>query len=381
MSDINFVSGGSGHKKHTQRDDVEYSSIASTERVTPKPSTAPVQPAATQPATVPTKPVEQKPKKTHSFFAWRKKRADSTPAPALKTPEAPAHVTPVMQHAPNPIPPVLRTPNVTPTVKPAPAPLFTPGTPPQQPAQQRPQPMPQPVLHEMPKVQAAPTAAPVKGKRHRHADLLDSLPVTEVNLIPDAVLNEFENRNRVRDLGFVALLMVVLVMLTWGGFKIYERKITTDTVAVESDIATLNQQIATFKKTQAAAEDVSGRLDALDQVMQAHVYWTPFLSMLEDLTLPTVYYTTMTGSANGGVFTFDVVAQAYNQIAPQVALFKASPLVSSVTVSSIQLFQPSTVISSTPVDETAAEGVSFKLTVQFTNDAFVHPQLRSYVQN
>lgn len=386
-NDINFAPGSHARRKHADRDGIEYTSgeMESVPERQPQPTPPSQQSAPQQPTVEPATPKQEKPKKTHSFFAWRKNRHDDVPETtipaAVPTHDAPQH------HKETTVTDLLHgTTGVTP------APLRQPAKPQtqNQPARQQ-QTQHQPVAAIKPQTHAAAQVAratapvvsptPTQKTAMRKPELADTLPVTEVNLIPDAVLDEFSKRNRLRDVGYVAVLMVVLVLLAYGGFKIYERKITSDTVAVETDIQTLNEKIAQYKDIQLQAQDVSDRLAALSAVMQSHIYWTPFLERIESLTLPTVYYTTMTGSASSGTFTFDAVAQSYDQIAPQVAVLRHSPLVSDISVSSIQLFQPSTVISSSTTTTGASEGVSFKLTVQFTSDTFIHSRLQSYVQD
>jgi len=383
-NDINFAPSTQPRSKK-ETGEIEYSTVAedpSTVRIA-----APVETATT-------------PKKTRSFFSWRKNRSTVSEPSALPqapvtfgTHDAPQHqkeeALPNLLHAVDATPAPIRQQPVTVQPKQVvkPVAIVTPS----QPRVAQPQkvaPITQaastPVLAPEPVI-AQPVSKPVRPltRKEKKQRLVDELPMAEVNLIPDTTVSGKDKRNKLRDLGYIVVVLVVLVLLAYGGFKLYERKITADTVAVEIDIQTVSAQIAKYQGIQTEAKEISDRLAALEQILKTHVYWTPFLSVVESLTLPTVYYTSMTGSSTSLTFTFDAIAQDYSQIAPQVASFRESPFVTSINISAVQAFQSSTVISETSAVTDAQDrtGVSFKMTVQFSPDVFIHQQLRSYAKN
>ncbi len=358
--DINFAPSSRSSRTPSQRGDIEYTSGEETSSTPPKKK----QPAPPPPAK---QPAAHAPQKERSFFAWRKRRQTSTAAVPLNPPP----LTAAPHHKKEQTVPDLMHASVDAQLKPKQpalshlkevAPNLSSGLPPLQSSPVRaPQHEPTPV---------EPHAGRTLEEQKKR--LVDELPVAEVNLIPEQVLSEFERHNRLRDLGYVGLAMVGVVLLCYGGLNIYQQKITTDTEAVKVDIQNLERQIASYQELQYNAEVLRNRLNSLTEVLTTHIYWTPFLEVVEGVTLPTVYYESMTGSVSTRLFTFDAVAQSYDQIAPQVALLEASPYVSAVEVSGAELFRPESIISETENTTATTEGVQFKLSVQFTADAFFH---------
>lgn len=392
MGDINLLPEDSRHAPRHHRPvkgRVEYSSVTNDTHPAPAPASAvppPPSDASTSPSIVPT-PL---PQKRHDTFAewWKHRRAHveksesalttrsaaaafpasseshSVPTQKKKQTQSTEHGAPqktedIVQmdlvhplHPANPVHPTQSTPPIRRYVP-------TPAT------VQAPQ-----LIRTMPR-SSKPTHGRAQPQRMSPGQPRPAADHETVNLLPDQLITELHPRNRVRDLVVTALSGCVLVLLVYGGMNLYQQKIVVDTKQVEEEIAAVDTTIASYAALQTKAQEIDRRLGGLESVLDSHVMWTPFLTAIEELTLPTVYYTSLSGSAASGSFTFDAVTAKYDQIDPQVRVFRAAPQVRAVTVSSAHevTIQPTATTDSTPAAE-GTSAVAFTMSVEFDPSLF-----------
>lgn len=369
MGEINFVSESDSKKNRSRSrhsDDVEY--------------TSGVEPAPKQP------PHES------SFAAWRKKRKEEKEStavlkpnilpPASKKAKQELHpgVELVDDESPNLLDDLLVPALAAPRRATVPAPR----------AAQSMGESDAPLLHpdDAPDLLAGIDAAPApatppksdspkqpKEKKHQSRRLHSKGDVLvkqgeTVNLIPNTVLEELTRRNRLRDLGYTSIALVALVFVAYGGLNYYQKQITVDTVKTEEEIATVEQEITMFAALQEESVSLNERLQGVTDILNQHVYWTSFLDELEQRTLPTVYYTSFSGSAASRQFTFDAVTTDYAYIDSQVQLFRDSEMVESVRVSSATASRTVTDAPSAISEPAVIEQVQFTVTVAFRPELF-----------
>lgn len=376
MGDINLLPEDSRHTPRHHRPvkgRVEYSSVTNDTHPAPAPASAvPPSPsdASTSPSIVPT-PL---PQKRHDTFAewWKRRRTRAvtqTPVPEpLHVVEPPHPVDPPRQvtehHAPKKDADIVQM-NLAHPIHPvqpkSPAHRYA-ATPA---AVQAPQ-----LIRTMPR-SSKPPHGRAQPQRMSPGQPRPAADHETVNLLPDQLITELHPRNRVRDLVVTALSGCVLVLLVYGGMNLYQQKIVVDTKQVEEEIAAVDTTIASYAALQTKAQEIDRRLGGLESVLDSHVMWTPFLTAIEELTLPTVYYTSLSGSAASGSFTFDAVTAKYDQIDPQVRVFRAAPQVRAVTVSSAHevTIQPTATTDSTPAAE-GTSAVAFTMSVEFDSSLF-----------
>lgn len=207
---------------------------------------------------------------------------------------------------------------------------------------------------------------PEKQKKKKRKKGESETEEIHLNLLPQEVLSEIRTTNNLRDLFYTAIGLVSVVLLINAGINFYEYKVELDTKSLENQLQQVETDITRFSPVQQEALLLEERLQALQEVLDQHIYWTPFLEELESITLPTVYYKSMAGSAQTGAFTFDVVATDFNQVEPQISLFQRSPYVVTVTSSGI-----SQVADSSEEEETTTttESDSEEESVQNTSDS------------
>lgn len=230
-------------------------------------------------------------------------------------------------------------------------------------------------------VKHAELPVPNRGVMHQAPEQTGESRSVDVNLIPHAVLEGLKSRNRIQDLLFVAAGAAVAVFIGFGLMKWYQGQLNVDIRDTEQQIAQVEARINSYDSLQASASDLQDELTGLDEVLNQHIYWTPFLEYLEASTLPTVYYRSMSGSAKTGSFTFNAVALDYSQIDPQARLLRESALVDGVNISAASQYtesrgpettaelSPGSVAGSSSPEQTY---VSFSMTVQFSPLLFRH---------
>ncbi|MFC1597917.1 PilN domain-containing protein [Patescibacteria group bacterium] len=210
----------------------------------------------------------------------------------------------------------------------------------------------------------------------------------DVNLVPHEVKKEFKQKNRLAELVLIIFAFVILVGAAYTGLRWYEKDLNAQTQGIQLQTDQVNADIARYTGLRRDAGAVNERLDGVAEVLERHVYWTPLLELVEDQTLPTVYYRSISGSADTGVFSFDVVATDYAQVEPQVRLYRESSFVKSVNTSSAVQFtvaEDETTAEESTTDEEAAAGsaknkpaetrVNFSMSIEFEPALFNHPRL------
>ncbi len=184
-----------------------------------------------------------------------------------------------------------------------------------------------------------------------------------VNLIPAAGERVVPPPSRPRQLFSIALGSFVVVLVVSGGLRWFTHIADNATHEIEQQITTIDTQITALSSGERGARLLDAELNGLDQVLAQHTYWTPVFEEVEERTLPTVYYESMSGNALTGVFTFNAITSDYAFVEPQVELFRQSSAVESVNASSASAL----ITSEDPGTDST---VSFSMTVHFNPELF-----------
>lgn len=191
-------------------------------------------------------------------------------------------------------------------------------------------------------------------------------PIESVNLIPDSVFEDMRAQHRVRDLLVATGLMAAVLMMAYTGFTVYAQRLDADTHDVIQRITELDARIAEKESQRVIAQEQFDQLEAVQSIVQNHIQWTPVFEYIEHWTLPSVYYSSMTGSALTGDFTFSAYTNDIRFVTAQVEILRNSPQVRAVSTTS------ATQSVSEPDEAGAAPRtvVSFTLTVKFDPSLF-----------
>ncbi len=253
--------------------------------------------------------------------------------PAPVSPVKPAVAKPIMPAVAKPAPVVSKP---APVVKPAAAP--SPKMEPMKPRLIQPQPA---VAKTVPAPAKAPSKkmsepAPDKsGNKMHQPDSVNGFLSPKVNLVPEGTAAEAQGIPWGLYGGIVAVVLGVWVGVS--GFAIMRAN------KAESAISEANarlSQVRTVVKEYEADKNAQLALQKqfiyVKDLIEGHVYWTPFLQKLEETTIPDVYYLGMSANENGEV-TLRAVAKNYSAAARQIRAFeRASGFVSSIQVSQVR---------------------------------------------
>lgn len=239
----------------------------------------------------------------------------SAPAKVIVTPKSVPTPKPVQKSAPMPAKaePVARKPAETP--KPAKSVL-------------------QPVLEVTSKSEPAmpKTEAVRPGKAKLHEPTGESgFMGPGVNLVPSEVAAAAQGT----PWGIYAGILVV-VLGVWVGVSGYAisraKRAETRIQELNARLTQVNTIIKDYEEDKPAHVALQKQFTLVKDLVNAHVYWTPFLQKLEETTIPDVYYLGINANRDGSV-TLRAVAKNYASAARQIRAFeRASAFVQSVQV-------------------------------------------------
>ncbi|PIY96797.1 MAG: hypothetical protein COY66_02605, partial [Candidatus Kerfeldbacteria bacterium CG_4_10_14_0_8_um_filter_42_10] len=112
----------------------------------------------------------------------------------------------------------------------------------------------------------------------------------DVNLIPDDVLAGLQPKSKLKQLGLIVGVIVVLVGLAYGYMMYRQSQIQGKIEKTITEISSVEQDISKYKDLRGNVSLLKKEIDSIDQLLKNHVYWSQFLTYLERYTLSNVYY-------------------------------------------------------------------------------------------
>ena len=189
----------------------------------------------------------------------------------------------------------------------------------------------------------------------------------DVNLIPEDLAKhpELELPRKSTASGIIIFAVVLLIFAGYLGITWYQLNVTSQIGELEVRIKNLDTQIESAQAGKDEALALQERLGLVKDLLDHHVYWTRFFSMLEKYTITDVYYNNFAMSGQDKL-VISAVAKDYQAVAEQlVALEQATDFVSSVRIDS----------ASADIDFETGEsaGVSFNINLEFKPGVFLKP--------
>lgn len=282
-----------------------------------------------------------------SLFAQRSVR--SAQATKSEQPLKPVPAPVPMPPTPPAVKPSISQPTVVPTVPPPPTPVLSkPSVPPPPPPKPQalhttPPPPPPPVPPAAnPKAEkGGPVAEPVKpagetvSLGYTEAPLLEPNRIRDVNLVPSELLDQTQPRKRIRTVMISGAASLAIVILAYIGLVVYQRAVIGETESIEKEIASVRTTIDTFADFRRESESVRRHVDDLSLLLDRHIHWEKFFTILESTTIPEVYYTSVNVSSNGTV-SLNAIGATTDAVSRQFTLFqKTAGFATDVSISSI----------------------------------------------
>ncbi len=144
---------------------------------------------------------------------------------------------------------------------------------------------------------------------------------------------------RSRYLLFFAALAVILAVfiLIWLYADWHFEQIETEVERIERQMQFSQARSASLLGVRDEITALEAKAARTENILNNHIYWTKFFSLLETHTIPDIYYNDFSAGTSGTI-TLDVLAQDLISVARQIIVFtKATDFVKELDVSGIAM--------------------------------------------
>lgn len=144
----------------------------------------------------------------------------------------------------------------------------------------------------------------------------------QVNLLSEDVVSHVNPRQKLIQLGLIALGAIVVVVGADVGLGVYKGTVDKDLLATQQEVATTAATVTALQQKTQNIQTVTSRVSAIKTILANHVYWTQFFSRLEKYTLRTVTYgADFSGNLQGGI-TLSAKTSSFEELAKQYLLLQ-----------------------------------------------------------
>lgn len=223
-----------------------------------------------------------------------------------------------------------------------------------------------------------PPKAHEKTKEKYHQAPRGEKSKLDINLIPQELLFRKYPKSRQQIVGVIMSVIIPALIITSVYLVIdqQQQNIKSKMAQLNNDKSKLVDYINGFKNIQQKNIRLQDKLLAVDKLLQQHIYWTKFFSLLERYTLDDIHYAEFTADTSGdfmlpaiasigsGKTVEEQIADSYRKAAEQIAAFeKADDFVTQVKVNNLE------VVSG---DNAGVKGVKFEINLSLTDGVFVN---------
>ena len=227
-------------------------------------------------------------------------------------------------------------------------------------------------------IKKEPPKPPVKmsAKAKYHVAPKTEKSKLDINLIPEELLFKKYPRSRQQTISIILAVVIPALVVAGAYFLIdqQERSIDKKISQLTEDQNKLLDFISGFKSIQQKNINLQDKLLAINRLLDKHIYWTKFFSLLQRYTLDDVHYTEFTADTSGefmlpavasiasGQSVEEQVANSYRQAANQIAAFKrAADFVSQIKVNNLEIVAD---------ERSGIKGVKFEINLALTDGVF-----------
>lgn len=152
----------------------------------------------------------------------------------------------------------------------------------------------------------------------------DGAAGVDVNLILEREDDDHTRIKRVRWLVVAFLGSVVLVGLAYAALLFYQSRLISETNALDATLAAQLAEIRSFAASRGRASRLNQRVTAVSKLLDQHPRWTNVFEIIEDYTLPAVYYENMSATTDGHL-SLTAYAPNYAGVVDQLRVFENHP--------------------------------------------------------
>ncbi len=157
----------------------------------------------------------------------------------------------------------------------------------------------------------------------------------KTNLVKDQGVLFFNWRQRLLVLGLSLVLCCLALSLVYVGLLVWQKERLDASATTFANFDAINTEISKNEKDIQDIVSFNRKLELVSFVLANHVYWTNFMTFLEDNTLKDVYLENFGGELNG-TYTVPAVAKNLDTVSLQLEVYKAYPKMRSVTYANAQ---------------------------------------------
>lgn len=143
-----------------------------------------------------------------------------------------------------------------------------------------------------------------------------------VNLLTEELAGRFDPRQKLMQLGFIALGAVVLIGLAIIGLGLFDQTVQSQVEATKSKVQSVQNQITVLKKQQTTIVDTTSKVAAITNLVNHHIRWTKFFDRLEHYTLPSVTYGSAFNGSIGGTVALSARTGSFEEVAQQYLILQ-----------------------------------------------------------
>ncbi|MFA5995116.1 MAG: hypothetical protein WCW27_03555 [Patescibacteria group bacterium] len=207
-----------------------------------------------------------------------------------------------------------------------------------------------------------------------------SANLLHINLLPHFRITLTPLVHKIQQLINTGLLAVVSLAVGYLLLLGYQTYYVLRTNANLEQITALETNIVAYQPLQQNINNLTNQITTVNQALEQHHYWTNIFTILEQYTLPNVYFT-LVNADEKGVVTLQAVTSDYASISHQLAVFKqADKYIQSVQVvtatSGVESAVTKTTAATVPVTPVVNNGVvTFNISLQ------LNPEVLTFYHN
>ncbi len=150
------------------------------------------------------------------------------------------------------------------------------------------------------------------------------------NLIKDQEIVFFNWHENILVLSLSLVMCCLAISLTYVGLLIWQKERIEATKTAFGNVTVIDNQIIKSEQEVDEVKKFNTKLRMVSSLLDNHVYWTNFLTLLEFTTLKDVYYERFSGDVSGE-YTIPAVASSLEAISLQLDVMKKYDKVQSVS--------------------------------------------------
>lgn len=153
-----------------------------------------------------------------------------------------------------------------------------------------------------------------------------------IHLLPKKKVTASKGENV---LFYSSLLFLIISILAYIVFTVLNNKLSNQIQNVKASIAQTNNKAEI--QLEQKAKDYEEKLKSFSFILDKHIYPSKSFSIIENDTLPNVYFTTFDLNSSDLSISLDGATDDFRSLGRQILIFQKDPLIKSVSLTSISV--------------------------------------------